>query len=381
MSAGSDVATIPGWYGKLPSLGDFASRRLAADFIDPWDLWLGEGLQAQRDSFGERWLDAYLHSPPWRFLLAPGTMPGHAAGGAVAGVLLPSVDRVGRHFPLTIAATIDRMPRVAREFDALLAWMHRLEDTALDAVQGAWGIDELEAALAAMAPPDAAHASFDDRLGGVRGAVDRALRGDAGFVDITPLATRSDLAAVFSGEPSPAEIDARRPMPSMQGIAVWLADPPGRPQLLISTGLPGRDLFIRMFGGDDGASMRGPPAGAAERAPTPAAAVAAGTAADFDDPLATRPQPLDPLAPSIGAAGGDDDLLRMFDATPGVPTADIGQPRPQDDILALFGAEGASAEPPPAGAHGADGADGAKEPDILALFGVPPTEPDAGKTH
>jgi type VI secretion system protein ImpM len=60
MNVTSDVARIPGWYGKLPSLGDFASRRLEADFIEPWDLWLGEGLQAQRGTFGEGWLDAYL---------------------------------------------------------------------------------------------------------------------------------------------------------------------------------------------------------------------------------------------------------------------------------------------------------------------------------
>ena len=72
MNVTSDVARIPGWYGKLPSLGDFASRRLEADFIEPWDLWLGEGLQAQRDAFGEAWLDAYLDTPGWRFLLSPG---------------------------------------------------------------------------------------------------------------------------------------------------------------------------------------------------------------------------------------------------------------------------------------------------------------------
>ena len=26
-----------GWYGKLPTLGDFASRRLDNDFVDIWD--------------------------------------------------------------------------------------------------------------------------------------------------------------------------------------------------------------------------------------------------------------------------------------------------------------------------------------------------------
>src|SRR5690606_36950533 len=30
----------PGFYGKLPSRGDFVSRRLPADFIGQWDAWL-----------------------------------------------------------------------------------------------------------------------------------------------------------------------------------------------------------------------------------------------------------------------------------------------------------------------------------------------------
>ena len=63
MTLASDVATIPGWYGKLPSLGDFASRRLEADFIEPWDLWLGEAMQAQRDSMGDAWLGCLPAEP------------------------------------------------------------------------------------------------------------------------------------------------------------------------------------------------------------------------------------------------------------------------------------------------------------------------------
>ena len=56
MNVSSDVATIPGWYGKLPTLGDFASRRLESDFIEPWDLWLGEAMQVHRQSLGEAWV-------------------------------------------------------------------------------------------------------------------------------------------------------------------------------------------------------------------------------------------------------------------------------------------------------------------------------------
>ena len=97
--AGNEADTIAGWYGKLPCLGDFASRRLDAEFITPWDAWLQRCIATSRQQLGEQWLDIYLTSPMWRFILAPGI----CGERACAGVLLPSVDKVGRYFPLTFA--------------------------------------------------------------------------------------------------------------------------------------------------------------------------------------------------------------------------------------------------------------------------------------
>lgn len=75
----------PGWYGKMASLGDFASRRLPADFITIWDRWLQEVISLSRSDLGDAWLDAYLTCPVWRFLLQAG-----ACGEKIwAGVLMP----------------------------------------------------------------------------------------------------------------------------------------------------------------------------------------------------------------------------------------------------------------------------------------------------
>src|SRR5262249_53859270 len=79
---------IPGWYGKLPNIGDFASRRLESQFISAWDAWLQEVIQATRGDLGESWLDCYLTMPIWRFLLLPGLV----GPSGWAGVLMPSVD-------------------------------------------------------------------------------------------------------------------------------------------------------------------------------------------------------------------------------------------------------------------------------------------------
>ncbi|MEG6992973.1 type VI secretion system-associated protein TagF, partial [Pseudomonas aeruginosa] len=40
--------------------------------------------------------------PLWRFAIAPGLL----GGEAVAGVVMPSIDRVGRYFPLTVACLL-----------------------------------------------------------------------------------------------------------------------------------------------------------------------------------------------------------------------------------------------------------------------------------
>jgi len=91
-----------GFYGKLPSHGDFLRRRASDAFVDAWDAWLRECLAASRTALGARWLDLYLTSPAWRFACAAG-----ACGPApVIGLLAPSVDQAGRYFPLTIVSEL-----------------------------------------------------------------------------------------------------------------------------------------------------------------------------------------------------------------------------------------------------------------------------------
>ncbi len=91
-----------GWYGKLPILGDFTRRHLPPAFIDPWDDWLQAGIAGSRAALGGAWLDHYLTAHVWHFVLMPGVL----GPPAWAGVCRPSVDRVGRYFPFTLAAPL-----------------------------------------------------------------------------------------------------------------------------------------------------------------------------------------------------------------------------------------------------------------------------------
>ncbi|WP_077038035.1 type VI secretion system-associated protein TagF [Pelomonas sp. KK5] len=145
----NEDAARTGWYGKLPSLGDFASRRLAPDLIEAWDHWLADGLAHWREEQPDTWLDAYLAGPSWRFVLMPGVIPDKTPGaeGMVCGVLMPSVDRVGRYFPLTL---MHACTREVAGTETQLSWLHRLDDLALDALQEDWEIDRFEAELARL---------------------------------------------------------------------------------------------------------------------------------------------------------------------------------------------------------------------------------------
>jgi len=142
---------VPGWYGKLPSLGDFASRRLPVEFVKVWDAWLQEVIPASRDALAERWFDCYLTMPIWRFVLLPGLL----TDTGWAGVLMPSVDRVGRHFPLTLALELPSRTGAAHALFDGAEWFAGLEDAALAVLDPTRGADDLDAALAlsGLTPP------------------------------------------------------------------------------------------------------------------------------------------------------------------------------------------------------------------------------------
>lgn len=92
-----------GWFGKLPALGDFVTRRLPDTFVGPWEEWLTRSMSAARQDFGDDYNEVLLTFPVWRFVL-PARAIDH---NAWCGLLLPSVDRVGRCFPLTVAHPVE----------------------------------------------------------------------------------------------------------------------------------------------------------------------------------------------------------------------------------------------------------------------------------
>lgn len=136
--------SIIGFYGKLPILGDFVSRQLPQEFITPWDGWLQSAISASQTELGEAWLDQYLTSPIWRFVLSSGL----CGDEAWAGIVMPSVDKVGRYFPLTLAMPVRQAVDLSRLLSLGTAWFEQLEAAALTALEGDMTVSDFEQLLA-----------------------------------------------------------------------------------------------------------------------------------------------------------------------------------------------------------------------------------------
>lgn len=139
----------PGWYGKLSTLGDFAHRRLPAEFIKIGDAWLSRAMTASHQQLGDRWLDVYLSAPVMRFAWAPGVADAHHWW---FGLLMPSCDNVGRYFPLLIAHRRTRPPLDRIALDHLESWFDHLAEAAAHTLENKASIESFEQALS-DAPP------------------------------------------------------------------------------------------------------------------------------------------------------------------------------------------------------------------------------------
>lgn len=151
------VEPQPGIFGKVPTKGDFVSRRLPTGFVEHWDAWLQEAIADSRDQLGDSWLDVYLTSPIWRFVLAPGV----AGQSAWAGLLMPSVDRVGRYFPLTLAAPLQPNDTAPRIINDATAWFNSAETLILSCLEDGFDLESFDQRLANLGVPSSSPSIAD----------------------------------------------------------------------------------------------------------------------------------------------------------------------------------------------------------------------------
>ncbi len=135
-----------GYYGKIPVVGDFVKYNLGRAFIEPWDDWLQTAITHSRQQMGESWLQSYLTSPIYRYVLTSGI----CGEQAWKGVIMPSVDRVGRYFPLTVCAPLNQSEN---PFICLLeqeTWFERAEHIVLSTLEDDLTLEQLQNSLTTL---------------------------------------------------------------------------------------------------------------------------------------------------------------------------------------------------------------------------------------
>ncbi|MGO1077097.1 type VI secretion system-associated protein TagF [Inquilinus sp. CA228] len=119
-----------GFYGKLPARADFVGAGLRPETVGRWDAWLQQSVAAGEAAIGADWADLFFVAPLWRFIL-----PAGACGRfTLIGVLMPSVDAVGRCFPLMLGQEIERPVDPVGLMAGSGPWFAAAEALALDAL-------------------------------------------------------------------------------------------------------------------------------------------------------------------------------------------------------------------------------------------------------
>lgn len=222
-----------GWYGKLPTSGDFVTRRLPPAFIEPWDAWLNAMISGSREQLGDAWRDAFLSAPAWRFVLAPGVI----GVNAWAGLIVPSVDSVGRYFPLTVASALP-----ARSMDpvATLVRAHN------------W-YAEVEPVVSVALTPDAELGTFDAQLSNRRFPGDLVANLEETDETIPPRSRGQRALWIPLGPEFQGEAGLRGLAKPLAGpVSAWLAEESeifGR-SLMLCEKLPAVEQFCAMLNGE-----------------------------------------------------------------------------------------------------------------------------------
>jgi type VI secretion system protein ImpM len=159
--ADAPAAVTAGWYGKVPMLGDFASRRLPPALVPVLDSWLAACQHQARTSLGADFAARHRDAPEWRFSWSPGVVDARWW----FGLLVPSVDAVGRPFPLVVARPSGRLPASEAEHDAAARWYDAIARATALALSAGATLESFERGLR-LADPWPASCDSGDALRG-----------------------------------------------------------------------------------------------------------------------------------------------------------------------------------------------------------------------
>ncbi len=137
-----------GLFGKLPAKRDFIAVNAPRRFLETWEPWLQSSVATSKQAGGAGWAESYNRAPIWRYWLGA-----DLCGDALIGAVMPSVDGVGRAFPLTIFASGDLDALAPPEIDDNGPWCDHAESLLLSALDTGATLEAVTDALGALPPP------------------------------------------------------------------------------------------------------------------------------------------------------------------------------------------------------------------------------------
>ncbi|MDR0702334.1 MAG: type VI secretion system-associated protein TagF [Azoarcus sp.] len=212
-----------GWFGKLPSVGDFAGKGMPQSVQETVHAWMSSGMAALVRTWSEEWRSAYLVSPVWHFAINGGIWDKFALVGCIA----PSIDRVGRCSPLIVLRSFGEAD-VRQVLPPESRWLYRVDAAIRRIIGECIAVGGVDGILAQLMAREAAQASGAGILDGL---------------DIDDCA--APRKAWFSWPDLPALFGERTTR------SFWWAEPSPRlpPRQLIHRGIPDEDLFCLLMDG------------------------------------------------------------------------------------------------------------------------------------
>lgn len=203
-----------GFFGKVPSHGDFISDGLERELIGTFDGWMRSGMHACADLFTGRWPKIFSSSPPIRFIVEHGIW----GNCAYVGVLVPSADRVGRKYPLAIIAQLNGFREHPRSLYLDDTWFMAAEALAETSMTGDFDISRFITSIKKLRLPKPREEEDVPEM--VRGRIPTSL-----WWYIDPVSRRarglkfdgkpkaSDFLRLFSDMPGKGDADHSAPAP------------------------------------------------------------------------------------------------------------------------------------------------------------------------
>lgn len=186
-----------GLFGKLQSKRDFIAVAVPRNFLSVWEPWVQGGISASRMDLGERWQDSFLTAPVWRFWLGA-----DICGTAATGAIMPSMDGVGRYYPLTLVAFAeDGEAPPPPEIDPCDNWFAAVEDFLFSTLETGRPFEQITADMANLTAAAAPSADIPASVSPLAPRAGVTARGEGGFAGLfaqTRLADHRNAYAAMS---------------------------------------------------------------------------------------------------------------------------------------------------------------------------------------